>query len=288
MNHTGKNYGDMTLEELQRELREAFLDTDILDEPLNDELEQIREAMNRKRPVEYLYTPEESWARFWEKNEEELETILRREADPISRRDDAERLRVSAGSRMRSSRPGRVLRGVLIAAVITVLLAGAALAANFAGLWAWAPQWNAAAGRYEPAATEVSGESPIREALAELGITEPVYPAKLPEGFVITESHISEDPLLLVEQYARGKGRLSITVTSIKGVKSSIYQKSGTPVREYHSGKSEHYIFENDETITAVWYTKNYATVISANLPFEEVKRIIDSLYEQAEGGEQS
>jgi hypothetical protein len=28
--------------------------------------------------------------------------------------------------------------------------------------------------------------------------------------------------------------------------------------------------------------------VISANLPFEEVKRIIDSLYEQAEGGEQS
>ena len=133
MNHTGKNYGDMTLEELQRELREAFLDTDILDEPLNDELEQIREAMNRKRPVEYLYTPEESWARFWEKNAEELETILRRETDPTSRRADAERPRSSNGSQVRASRPGRVLRGVLIAAVITVLLAGAALAANSRG-----------------------------------------------------------------------------------------------------------------------------------------------------------
>ena len=285
MNHTGKNYGDMTLEELQRELREAFLDTDILDEPLNDELEQIREAMNRKRPVEYLYTPEESWARFWEKNEEELETILRREADPISRRADAERLRVSAGSRMRASRPGRVLRGVLIAAVITVLLAGAALAANFAGLWAWAPQWNAAAGRYEPAATEVSGDSPIPAALAELGITEPVYPARLPKGFVLTESHISEDPLILVEQYARGKDRLSIMVTPIDGFKTAVYQKSGSPVREYGEGETAHYMFENEGTITGIWYTKNYATFISGNLDFREITQIIDSLYRPPEGG---
>ena len=43
MNRIGKNYGDMTLEELQQELREAFLDTDIIDDPLNDELEKLRE-----------------------------------------------------------------------------------------------------------------------------------------------------------------------------------------------------------------------------------------------------
>ena len=279
MNHTGKNYGDMTLEELQRELREAFLDTDILDEPLNDELEQIREAMNRKRPVEYLYTPEESWARFWEKNEEELETILRREADPISQRDDAERLRVSAGSRMRASRPGRVLRGVLIAAVITVLLAGAALAANFAGLWAWAPQWNAAAGRYEPAATEVSEESPIREALAELGITEPVYPAKLPEGFVITESRISKEPLVLVEQYAKGDRHLSITVTPIDGFKTAVYQKGEVFPQEYWCGQALNYVFGNGEIITAVWYTKNYVTTVSGNLTLGELRQVVSSVY---------
>ncbi len=279
MNHTGKNYGDMTLEELQRELREAFLDTDILDEPLNDELEQIREAMNRKRPVEYLYTPEESWARFWEKNEEELETILRRKADPISRRDDAERLRVSAGSRMRASRPGRVLRGVLIAAVITVLLAGAALAANFAGLWAWVPRWNAAAGRYEPAATEVSGESPIREALAELGITEPVYPAWLPEGFSITESRISKEPLVLVEQYAKGDRHLSITVTPIDGFKTAVYQKGEVFPQEYWCGQALNYVFGNGEIITAVWYTKNYVTTVSGNLTLGELRQVVSSVY---------
>ena len=45
-----------------------------------------------------------------------------------------------------------------------------------------------------------------------------MYPAKLPEGFVITESHISEDPLVMMEQYARGNERLSITITPVKAV----------------------------------------------------------------------
>lgn len=275
-----KEYDEMTAEELELELRKAFFCTDQIDGPLSEELERIREALDRKRPVEYLYTPEESWAQFRADHGDESGVLIVPQEEP-----ETGEIQVRA---LRHRTVPALLRRVLIAAAVVVVLTGAALAADSLGLWAWAPRWNAAAGRYEPAAQEVSGESPIREALAELGITEPVYPAKLPEGFVITESHISEDPLLLVEQYARGKDRLSITVTSIKSVKSSIYQKSGTPVREYHSGKSEHYIFENDETITAVWYTKNFATVISANLPFEEIKRIIDSLYEQAEGGEQS
>ncbi len=275
-----KEYDEMTAEELELELQKAFFCTDQIDGPLSEELERIREALDRKRPVEYLYTPEESWAQFRADHGDESGVLIVPQEEP-----ETGEIQVRA---LRHRTVPALLRRVLIAAAVVVVLTGAALAADSLGLWAWAPRWNAAVGRYEPAAMEVSGESPIPAALAELGITEPVYPAKLPEGFVITESHISEDPLLLVEQYARGKDRLSITVTSIKSVKSSIYQKSGTPVREYHSGKSEHYIFENDETITAVWYTKNFATVISANLPFEEIKRIIDSLYEQAEGGEQS
>ncbi len=260
-------------EELERRLREAFFYTDRIDDTVFRELEALRQALEAKDPREYERTPEESWERFQEDHAEELAEFCRRE-----------RRRKAAG---KTARLRTAVRGALLAAVILVLLAGAALAAEPLGLLAWVPRWNAAAGRYTPVSEEVAG-NPIPAALRKLGITEPVYPGWLPEGFLITESHISEDPLLLVEQYARGKEKLSITVTSIKGVKSSIYQKSGTPVREYHSGKSEHYIFENDETITAVWYTKNYATVISANLPFEEIKRIIDSLYEQAEGGEQS
>ena len=59
-----KEYDEMTAEELELELRKAFFCTDQIDGPLSEELERIREALDRKRPVEYLYTPEESWAQF--------------------------------------------------------------------------------------------------------------------------------------------------------------------------------------------------------------------------------
>ncbi len=258
MKHYGQSYDDMPLEELERQFREAFLCTDRLDEPLNGELEKMRQALDRKRPVEQLYTPEEAWAHFLEDNPEELAPFLH----PAERR----------------LRPvSSLLRLGLIAAVIAVLLAGAALAADSLGLLAWVPRWNAAAGRYEPAAQEVSGESPIPAALAELGITEPVYPAKLPEGFVITETHISKEPLVLVEQYARGKDRLSITVTPTDGFRTAVYQKANDSMYEYQSGSKVHFIFAVEGTITAIRYSENYVTTISGDFSLAEMNAIIDS-----------
>ena len=269
MNHPGKSYDDMTLEELQQELREAFLDTDYIDEPLNDELEKMREALNRKRPVEYLYTPEESWERF-------LEKYADKEAFAPGSIPGTQRKNAASPWRYRT-----FLRTALIAAVIVVLLAGATFAAGSFGydLWAWVPRWNAAAERYEPVAAETDGK-PIPAALAELGITEPLYPAKLPEGFVITESHISKEPLVLMEQYSKGDRRLSIIVTPIKSFVSTLYQKRGTQLREYQDGKYAHYIFESEGCIMAVWYTDNYATTISGNLSLGEMRRIIATINE--------
>ena len=274
MSQREKNYGDMTPEELERELREAFLCTDRIDGPLNEELEKLREALDRKRPVEYLYTPEESWEHFLADNREELAPFLfpgeESEGAPLPER---------TGPRRARSLPAPVRR-VLIAAAMAALLGGAALAADSLDLRAWIPRWNAAAERYEPAAQESSGESPIPAALAELGIREPVYPSRLPEGFLLTESHISENPLVLVEQYARGDQRLSITVTPTDGFKTAVYQRGGEPVREYRSGKAVHYVFFTDGTITSIRYTQNYATTVSGDLPLEEMKGIMDSVRE--------
>ena len=292
MNRAGRNYNDMTLEELQQEFREAFLETDVIDDSLDAEMEEIREALNRKRSVDYLYTPEESWKQFVEDfGEYFLEAVSESSLQEKKNIDEPpkegnKKLEGAQTRVVRLRSASALVRKVLIAAVIVVLLAGAALAADSLGLWAWVPRWNAAAGRYEPAAQEVSGESPIREALAELGITEPVYPAKLPEGFVITESHISEDPLVMMEQYARGNERLSITITPVKAVKSTIFQKSGATVREYRSGAKAFFLFQNEGTITAVWFTKDYATTISANLSVEEITAIIDSIDATSEGGQ--
>ena len=315
MNRTGKAYDDMTPEELRREFREAFFETDIIDDALNHELDQMLAALQRKQPVENLFTPEESWKRYLEDKAEDLRPFLQpgkadephsedgrydpekaRQRSPTEREgerteffdsDEAEPERPKAG-RHHVRSVSSLLRKVLIAAVIVVLLAGAAFAANYTGLWAWVPRWNASSGRYEPTVQEGMPERPIPAALAELGITEPVYPAKLPEGFVITESHISEDPLVLMEQYARGRDRLSITVVPVKSVKSAVYQKNGVAVRELQGGLKAHFVFENEETITAIWFTKNYAAYISGDLSVEEITEIILSIDSTAEGGDLS
>ena len=272
-----KEYEKMTAEELEQELREVFFCTDRIDGHLSEELERIREALDKKQPMDFLYTPEESWAQFRASHEEELKRLLKTMEDA-----EAGKSRTAK----RRSIPA-LLRWGLIAAVIVVLLAGAALAADSLGLVAWVPRWNTAAGRYEPTATEVSGESPIREALAELKITEPVYPAKLPEGFVITESHINKDPLLLTECYARGDRVLSVTITPIRGVKTAVYHPRGAAPRTLGSGKDVYYAFENEEVITVVWLGKDYATTLSGNLPLAELEAVIDSLGEETKGGPQ-
>ena len=264
-----KEYGEMTAEELEQRLRETFFYPDRIDDGIFRELEALREVLEKKKPMEYTHTARESWERFAADHGEELAGL------------DAPKAAAAepAGKTGRKGVFPVLLRRGLIAAVIVMLLAGVALAADSLGLWAWVPQWNAA-GRYEPVRQEVSGEDPIPAALRALGITEPVYPARLPKGFVITESHISEDPLVLMEQYARGDQRLSITVTPIDGFKSTVYQRSGEPMREYRSGQAVHYVFFTDGTITSIRYTKNYATTVSGDLPLEELKGIMDSLRE--------
>ena len=262
-----RKYEEMTVEELERRYRETFFYTDKIDETVYLELERLGAALEKKRHVEFALTAEESWEQF-----------SRLHAGEIAR------CCAGAAKTKRAGKTGRYRAGVrvvLIAAVVMVLLAGAVLAADSLGLVAWVPRWNAVSGRYEPAAQEVSGESPVPAALAELGITEPVYPARLPEGFVITESHISEDPLVLMEQYARGDQHISITITPIKGFKSIVYQKQREAIREYQAGTAIHYILSSERNITALWYTKNYTTTISGDVSLDDLKKIIDSIYER-------
>ena len=271
MNRTGKNYDDMTLEELQQEFREAFFETDIIDDTVNDELEELQDALCKKRPVEFLHTPDESWEHFLIDRAEELEPFFSPEVAAEAEEPKANTRTV----RMRAV--PTLLRRVLIAAVVVVLLAGAALAANSLGLAAWVRGWNENTERY--AQTGSGSPGPILEALEELGITESVYPAWLPKNYVLTEAHISKDPLLLYELYTKADRFISITITPISAVDTALYSRKTMLEGKKQPGKPAHYIFSNDESITVVWYTDNYFTSMSSNITAGAMERIIESVY---------
>ena len=274
-----RNYASLSPEELTARLREAFFCPDRIDDTICRELEYLQAALEEKQPSPD-YDPEAAWERFLEDNAEELSELWGSEKDVQPEADRRPRKEPPKIRRFPS-----LLRTGLVAVVLLALLAGAALAAGGLGwdLRAWMPRWNAAAGRYEPASAKTEG-SPIPAALAELGVTELVYPAKLPQGFVITESRISLDPLILVEQYACGDKRLSITVTPVQGFETVVFQQGGEPPQEYSSGGIIHYVFESENTVTAIWYTQHYATSISGNISRREIKGIITSIPEGAAG----
>lgn len=246
----------MTVEELEQRLRETFFYTDEIDESVYLELERLRAALEEKDPRAFSPTAEEFWERFRREHGEELD-----------------RCRAGAAGNTAARKPARrrgLMRSVLIAAVVMVLLAGAALAADSLGLWAWAQGWSGAPGRYAQTGSGTPG--PILEALEELGITEPVYPSWLPMDYELTEAHISQDPMLLYELYTRGDRYISITVTPISVLDTALHPQ------EYRSGETGHYLFSNGGSITAVWYTENYYTAISSNITARAMQRIIDSV----------
>ena len=121
-----RKYGEMTVEELEQRLRETFFYTDKIDDTVYLQLERLRTALEMKQPAAFDQTAEEFWERFRQEHGEEIDRVC-----------------AAAGNKAvpQSRRRRGVLRSVLIAAVLVVLLAGAALAADSLGLWAWAPRW---------------------------------------------------------------------------------------------------------------------------------------------------
>ena len=59
-------------------------------------------------------------------------------------------------------------------------------------------------------------------------------------------------------------------------------------VRELSDGQKAHFVFENEGTVTAIWFTENYAAYISGDLTVEEITEIILSIGTSAEEGDRA
>ena len=242
-----------------------------------EELEALEEALERRRPLEYE-DPEEAWERFLRDNAEELEAIWGPGAETVQP-DGPALADADPGAPRRRPRRNRVLlRAGLAAAVLLVVLAGSALAANGLGydLWAWVRGFSDA-----PASVQEAEGSPIQKALVDLGIQLPLYPTYLPKDYVLAEAHISPDPLLLYEMYTRGDRYISITITSVSAMETEGQPREDRLPEEYQVGGTVHYLFSNSGSITAIWRTGDYVVSVSGNITIRVIKNIINSVYSE-------
>ena len=275
----GKEYDDLSPEDLKEALKTVLLYADEINDDTTAELDRIMAALREKEPLEHERSAEEQWAVFRAEHREELSQLGIRTDD---RKEEVRQSRAGSGQVGRRRNARVLTRIALVAALIVVLLIGAAVTASALGfeLWGWAPKWTQEDLRFvteEPGAEDVHR---IPTALAALGIDEPLYPHWLPEDMVWVTAEIQLDPILLHEAYSGNDRDLSITIVSSSISDTAVYQRSESDLKKYIAGNTIHYIFHDIDQTSAVWYTQNYTILIVGNITDDEMQRIIDSVYE--------
>ena len=283
-------YDDLSVDELKEALKNTFFYSGEFSDADMEEMDQIMSALDRKDPLEPLYTAEESLKQFQEAYGEELSSLGVRNTEEVMKETPAADLdvvcSVSEVKTVRPVRRRRLLRVALVAAATIVILFAIAATASAMGynILGWVPKWNndvLGFGENEsPEPNALHDTRVIPAALEQMEINEPLYPSWLPEGFKIHYSEIELDPFFLHEGYSDGERYLTITIQPSSSTENIVFEKDTSPLSEYSKGNVVHYIFVDDNQVTASWQTDNYIVYITGNLSTEEIKRIIDSVYE--------
>ena len=286
-------FDDYSVEELKEAYNRLFFLSELNDADLA-ELKQVLAALQEKDPLPPSRSVDELWDEFqtlYAPNSAELgirgsidsEEVVKAKPKPDAVADVPSKVKPSP---IPQKRHRKILRFGLIAAVLVAILAAITVTAAAMGynLWGWLPIWGeeelhfeSETPRQEPGEAVLHG---IPKALESLGITEPLYPTWLPEDLERTEMQIVEEPLLLFEKFDGNDRRLSITISPTSGSENTVYQKTANQPVEHVVDNVVHYIFDNTNEIISVWYTDVYTVLIAGNVSMDEMRKIIDSVYE--------
>lgn len=188
------------------------------------------------------------------------------------------------------SRPlkkSRFMRVAFVAATVTALLLAGTITASAFGfdLWGAVAKWTRETfGFTSQSPTEnPEGYDSLQAALSQYGITEPLAPSWIPDGYILSSIDVSETPVMIkfCAIYKNGDGILSIVITDLIKGDPNTFEKDDNGVTVYVAGKVEHYLMSNNGRETAVWVSKTYECSISGNISETEIEQMIDSIYER-------
>ena len=286
-------YEDYSVDELKESLKKIFFLSELNDADLA-EMDQIMEILREKDPLPPGRSAEESWEEFkslymQDPEADDIHSDL--DSEEVSDTDTAPNVVAEFPDKENASpaRPKlhrKLIRVALIAAIIMVFLAAVTATASAMGynLWGWLPIWGDEDMRFvaETPERELREEDlqDIPTALATLGITELLYPTWLPEDLKLTETKAFVEPLFLLENYRGNDRELTITISPVTDLGTMVYQKEDDPPEEYTVNNVTHYLIVNTNELSAVWHTENYSVHIMGKITKDEMKRIIDSVYE--------
>lgn len=168
------------------------------------------------------------------------------------------------------------------AAVLAILIVGSVTAEAFGfNIWKAVVQWTQETFHFGISDGNKDRDyASLQEALEQGGITTPLAPTWLPDGYELEEINIEQSPIRkrYVAKYTRGDRALKITIQDHLDGKPFYLEQSDGLVEEYAASGITYYLFENNERTQAAWVVDSYECRITGELTIDTLKKMINSI----------
>lgn len=200
-----------------------------------------------------------------------------------------------AGSRTGEGRGARGGRGLLryaaVAALVCCLLFAGMIGAQASGwdIFGALAQWTQDTFHFvsdpaEPAREVSPYYEPFRQALEDQGLPGELAPTWYPEGFDALEPQVWNDQngITVQIEFEDDSGRVFYIKAERNADKEyleqTIYEKDANEIEVYTRNSRSFYIFDNIDTVTAIWSDGKFTERITGDISIGEIKKIIDSM----------
>lgn len=128
--------------------------------------------------------------------------------------------------------------------------------------------------------TEHEGLQQLYDKVTELGVTEPVVPMWIPEGFELSEMEVISmlDGDKVRGTFKRENALVAITYRVSADIKMKV-EKEGSPFEVYDYAGVDHTILKNDNNLSVTWMVQGVECLINTNISRDELYTLIKSIY---------
>ena len=267
------------LEQMSTEQLRDMLDRELHTEPVNgDSIRMIRSILrDRNGNITVEMTP--NLERAWEKYQRDTDKIWK--ASRRTRRIRSWTLRAAAAA------------AVFVLLLVPILPQEVGAESLWDALVRWTTEIveffgpNDNEGRIEEYEfkTDNPGLQQVYDAVVELGVTDPVVPMWLPEGYELVEYEISSYPVKtrVHSRFTNGATPVVFYIDIYNEDVSHKYQKDETGADYYEHSGVVHQVLRNYDLTAAVWSRKNIECFLSIRSQEDILHKVLSSIYTMEE-----
>lgn len=135
---------------------------------------------------------------------------------------------------------------------------------------------------YVPTPDEQSPYADLLDMLRQNNMPANLVPTWLPDGFVLSETKVVEQPgrWIIYAQFENEDRYIVIQIHDYLNENPAQFEQSGKDLRVYSKNEIQYYIFLNNEATQIVWTVDHFECEIQGIISVVEAKQMIDSIME--------